>query len=207
MATCGDIRDLIGPFVEGDLSVAEGEAVHEHVETCAACAAIEQDYRALSELLSPAPIDPSSDEQPAWRRFDADLARRLASVERQRRGLFIPLPAAAVLLVVVFGSAWVGVSAHQRAERLQVRQDQLNEALLKLQDTTDALGLRTVSNEANPVMMSPSRAYRTQMRFSEMADRDPFEPPPEATQVNVANAGSATPLPTVTTALPSPPVS
>lgn len=184
MATCRDIRDLIGPFVEGDLSVAEGEQVHDHVESCASCAAIERDYRALSELLSPTPVDPANDEEPAWRRFDADLARRLASVERTRRGLYIPLPAAAVALFMLVGSAWVGLSAHQRADQLSEQLHVQQEALLKLQENTNALGLRTVSNDfrADPVS-SPSRAFKS---FSEMADRDPFEPPPEATQVNLA---------------------
>ena len=196
---CQNYKNEIGPFVEGELSPADGERVRTHLDACDECRAIEWGYRNLSELLSPSRSMPALDEEPAWRRFDNELARRLGEAEKQRRGVFIPLPAAAVLAFLLMGSGWMSLSAHQRAERSAERAEFAIDALQRLDHRQNSLGLPIEVRVVNRRDLRPARKLRAvSMELPNWAERrDPFQPTAnETVAANSPPNGVATPAPT-----------
>ena len=61
MASCGEIRLLLGPFDDGELEPHEMEEVAFHVVACPECKAALEDYRALGVALRRVVTDPPLD--------------------------------------------------------------------------------------------------------------------------------------------------
>jgi hypothetical protein len=61
MASCGEIRLLLGPFDDGELEPHEMEEVAFHVVACLGCKAALEDYRALGVALRRVVADPPLD--------------------------------------------------------------------------------------------------------------------------------------------------
>lgn len=182
MKTCQELRNAIGPFVEGDLAPADAEIVAEHIEECADCQAIERDYRALAELLSPAPHAPSRDEDPAWRRFDAELAERLHHEDTRRHGLRIPVPLAAAAAILLLFTGGLSLRSIRKNSQLVEDNARLAEALIQIQSQRNVLGLdstrriipvQRVNNVLRPMAASESTDGEPQAGDTA---RDPFQP-------------------------------
>ena len=56
---CERARELISPYIDGELAGAERQAVVEHTQSCKACAAIAQDMRRLSRQIAAAGREPA----------------------------------------------------------------------------------------------------------------------------------------------------
>ncbi|MEW6250813.1 MAG: zf-HC2 domain-containing protein [Planctomycetota bacterium] len=115
MSTCQDIRELLGPCLDGELPAEQRRTLREHVRACPACAREWYRLRGLARALAAAP----EGDPPAalW----ADIERRLAGGPLRRRSPAWLAPrrltgiAALLLLAVGLGVValpWFGNSVH-----------------------------------------------------------------------------------------------
>lgn len=103
---CERMETKLIAFLDGKATPAERRAVEAHLESCAACRARAEEFRAVSALLDHAPVD---DPSPA---FDARM--RAAVAAEPARGWFtlvewgVPaLRSAAALAVLALIASWV----------------------------------------------------------------------------------------------------
>ena len=134
---CSEYQDSIALLVDGELSQDAATGVRGHLAGCGGCAAHVRELEALIVQLTPAASSGTTiEESRFWRRFDADLAVRVARGEtpfwRQSIALPFPLAAAGVTIVLILGVATVRVQA--RAERLAERGAKLEASLKALQE-------------------------------------------------------------------------
>lgn len=128
MASCGEIRLLLGPFDDGELEPHEMEDVAFHVVGCGECKAALEDYRALGVALRRVVTEPPLDNfaqavtaRLAPRRLGARAAQwwnsmgRLASVIE-----FAGVAAATAVLTLLIAGPNVRKLVTQHAERATV---------------------------------------------------------------------------------------
>lgn len=108
---CADLRDLLHPFLDGELEVAENVAILKHVELCAACRSRVESEKELNGVVARAARETVSSAdrarilEGAFALADADAPGRHAALPRPRRWL---LRAAGLLLAV--GATWLVVA-------------------------------------------------------------------------------------------------
>ena len=137
MTPCSEHQDSIALLVDGELSPDAATGVRGHLAGCSGCAAHVRELESLISQLTPdAPAGMTVEESRFWRRFDADLAVRVARGEtpfwKQSISLPFPFAAAGLATLLLLGVATVRV--HARAERLAERGAQLEASLKVLQE-------------------------------------------------------------------------
>lgn len=80
MASCDQVKLLIGPFDDGELEPHEMEEIAFHVVTCSECKAILEDYRGLGVSLRDAVVAPALDG------FVEAVQTRIAALPTPLRG-------------------------------------------------------------------------------------------------------------------------
>lgn len=136
---CPEYRDSIALLVDGELSQDAATGVRGHVAGCNGCSSHVQELEALIAQLTPAPpAGMTVEESRFWRRFDADLAVRVARGETPfwRQSFALPFPIAAAGLATVVALSVVTYRVQARAERLAERSAQLEASLRTLQEDT-----------------------------------------------------------------------
>jgi anti-sigma factor (TIGR02949 family) len=73
--TCDELRQLLGAFLDDDLSARQRVQLEEHLAACAECAAHTEEYRALPELLRRACEE--EEREPLPEDLVQDLLRRV----------------------------------------------------------------------------------------------------------------------------------
>jgi hypothetical protein len=59
--SCEHVKELLSAYLDNMLASEEQEIVAEHIQTCASCYAIQEDFRRFDALLSQVPrVGPSS---------------------------------------------------------------------------------------------------------------------------------------------------
>ena len=96
---CDRIEELLVPFLEGDLSTDELQAVEEHLASCAECRASLTTFMSLEESLGTL-----RENVPSWKTAEARFSRR-AGLERRRSipAFVFSAPFVAGLSFVVLG--------------------------------------------------------------------------------------------------------
>lgn len=136
--SCPKYRDSIVLLVDGELSDDAAHGVHSHLMGCDDCRAVATELERMAQLLKPTSADITHDETRFWRRFDADLAVRVARGEIPfwKRSITVPLPAMAVLAVVVVSTGVVAGQAHRHASVMEFRALQLQAVLREAREST-----------------------------------------------------------------------
>jgi anti-sigma factor RsiW len=102
---CRDIHDLLHPYADGELDLVRHLEIEQHLAECPQCAEQERSLRVLQTALQ----SPS-----LYHRAPASLRARVqraapAVAPRKRRRLWVPMAAAAAILLLVGTSATLGV--------------------------------------------------------------------------------------------------
>jgi predicted anti-sigma-YlaC factor YlaD len=53
--SCEHVKDLLSAYLDNMLAVQEQEMVAQHLQTCIACSALQEDFRRFDALLAQAP--------------------------------------------------------------------------------------------------------------------------------------------------------
>jgi hypothetical protein len=53
--SCEHVKDLLSAYLDNMLATEEREMVKEHIQTCASCYAIQEDFRRFDALISQVP--------------------------------------------------------------------------------------------------------------------------------------------------------
>jgi hypothetical protein len=110
--TCSDFQERIGEYTDGVLDRTSSEALDAHLQTCAACRAMAEDFRDIR--LAALGLEKQAPPPRVW----AKLSERLDAERRRPRWMRTagrsldfawgrPLAVAATLLLIVGGSSWV----------------------------------------------------------------------------------------------------
>lgn len=136
--SCPKYRDSIVLLVDGELSDDAAHGVRSHLMGCDDCRAVATELERMASFLKPTSAGITHDETRFWRRFDADLAVRVARGEIPfwKRSITIPLPAMAVLAVVVVSTGVVAGRAHRHASAMEFRAQQLQAVLREAREST-----------------------------------------------------------------------
>lgn len=118
---CPD-RQILSALVDGEVPSPWDEKVLRHLETCAHCARIVRDYRAVSAGLdSDTGPDPQVSHDTVWARLvDSDRAHRPAPVWKARFAVPLPLAVAALLAVAVLSTLVFTARRENNALRLAI---------------------------------------------------------------------------------------
>jgi hypothetical protein len=136
---CPEHRDSITLYIDGELSDDAAVQVETHLRGCLGCRATVDELIGLAAMLEPKPGAVTvGDETRFWRRFDADLALRIARGETPwwKRGITItlPVPAMGAIVVVVIAAGGLAGHWHRRAATLEFRTAQLQTYLRETRD-------------------------------------------------------------------------
>jgi anti-sigma factor RsiW len=127
MKTCEDVNELLGPWLDRELSAADAEAVRAHVADCAECGEEARQLERLDAIMKSA-LAPAAAEiafAPFWRdvrhrietrrAWPATVADRIRSAFRGP-ALAWAVPAVIVLLIGAFSfdSLWQGLTGRTR---------------------------------------------------------------------------------------------
>jgi anti-sigma factor RsiW len=113
-ATCEDVLPLLAPYADDSLADTERARVAAHVLTCPACRAWVAMGRQTRELLRQRAADLRSTAPPSLRRrLEQVRDRAVPSASRRPRWSlrWVPLPAAAAIVLALLGVAAVGALA------------------------------------------------------------------------------------------------
>jgi anti-sigma factor RsiW len=126
---CERARDLIGPYLDGELPLGERRGVAAHLETCASCSSLAADVRRLSSAIATAgrELPPAGLAERVRARLEGEQVRspraghapvlaRLAAIARSHASQ-AALTAAACLFAAI--ATWWLVSASVQSERLE----------------------------------------------------------------------------------------
>lgn len=121
MMSCENTRESIGPWLDGELSPVESDAVREHVSACAACAEARRQLEKIETTLRSVLAAEAArvEFMPLWREVQRRVNRKRAwyedLLELSRRVLAAPrvawaVPAVILLLLGLFSldSYWPG---------------------------------------------------------------------------------------------------
>jgi anti-sigma factor RsiW len=107
-------RSQLDDFVDGALPPADARAVAAHLVSCADCAAIVEDLRAITATARV--LERHAPPAALWARIESHIAAAPAAAAPPRRfpipasmARWQPLAAAAVLVVLLGGLSWLGV--------------------------------------------------------------------------------------------------
>ncbi|HVO30619.1 MAG TPA: anti-sigma factor [bacterium] len=130
--SCPSHRDSIVLLVDGELSEDASAGVRTHLAGCEECRAFSGELERLKARLTPADgAVTAMDEARFWRKFEADLAVRVARGETPwwRRAVTIPVPAMGALVAVVVVTGGIAGHAHRQARELEARTARLTALL------------------------------------------------------------------------------
>lgn len=168
---CPEYRDSIALLVDGELSQDAATGVRGHLAGCSGCGEHVRELESLIAQLTPAAsAGMTVEESRFWRRFDADLALRVARGETPfwRQSFAIPFPIAAAGLATVVALSVVTVRVQARAERLAERSAQLEASLRTLQEDTlfggAAVAAAPLERRPNEIVPYPRAAAPLQMQ-------------------------------------------
>src|SRR3989442_10186700 len=106
MPSCSSIDPLVTPYIDGELSQAERDAMDQHLRACPPCRSRVNAEHAVQQLLGMRQAALS--QQPAPPRLVERCARARAEMRRAARSSWrarlVPLAAAATLVLVVGGA-------------------------------------------------------------------------------------------------------
>lgn len=114
---CDEVREWLGPYLDGELAADQGARVREHVTACAACRAELDDFRTLAASLAPhgAPTVP----QGLWSSIEKRLDTEKTTVKPQQRPWHrFPIGvrfATAAAIALLLGGIWFGLFSLQRS--------------------------------------------------------------------------------------------
>jgi anti-sigma factor RsiW len=123
---CERVRELLSPYLDGELSAEERRSVAAHVEGCRTCSAQENDFRRISRTLAETGREPAPKALAA--RVRANLAReghtpviapRVASALPMRRGLLRQAAVIAAACVLSALVTWWTTSTLGQQQRLE----------------------------------------------------------------------------------------
>jgi hypothetical protein len=130
-------RESIGLLVDGELSDDAANAVRGHLVECAECARYHLDLADLIEQLKPqTPPGLTVEEARFWRRFEADLALRVARgvTPFWKRPIVIPFPVAVTSFVFLITITAVALHTRDQVSQMHRQTARLQTALKDLQE-------------------------------------------------------------------------
>jgi anti-sigma factor RsiW len=133
---CGDVRNLLHPFVDGELDLVRHLQIEHHVADCTECADREQGIRQMREALAApslryrAPTQLRSKLESALARESA-LAPAPVSRPKRRKMMVLVATAAAAVLVAAFVTAGLVLSRPDGDERLVLSRPDGDERLVE----------------------------------------------------------------------------
>lgn len=154
--SCPSYRDSIVLLVDGELSDDAASGVRAHLAGCEECRAIATELERLAALLRPGEggsnVTPM-DESRFWRRFDADLAVRMARGETPwwRRSIPLPVPAMGAVVAVVVVTGWIAGRQHRHAVEMEARAQHLQAVLRQVAESAVFPVAETRFEDATPV--------------------------------------------------------
>ncbi len=137
MSPCAPYADLIVLLSDGELSGDAAAEVRKHLDGCEGCRRRHEELDRLAAMLRPersADAEarvPDLAEARFWRRFEVDLARRIARAETPywRLRLVVPVPVAAAVVFALALLSAGSVVSHRRAEALATRNGALEASI------------------------------------------------------------------------------
>ncbi|MHC4663691.1 MAG: anti-sigma factor family protein [Planctomycetota bacterium] len=104
---CTEIRELLSPYIDGELTAEETLAIKNHLDGCPECARLHAELREGWRLLAAAPVPPISTDFNArfWNRLKTGHGVPAGREITSRRMTFRRIAgyAAAALILIVFG--------------------------------------------------------------------------------------------------------
>ena len=137
--SCLKYRDSVVLLVDGELSDDAANGVQSHLMGCDDCRAFAREIERLAALLTPSIAStPTNEETRFWRKFDADLAVRVARGEIPwwKRSIAIPVPAIGALALVVIATGAIAGTARRQAQQMESRARQLSAVLREAREST-----------------------------------------------------------------------
>jgi hypothetical protein len=111
--TCGEVKELFSPYLDGQVSGTEMQALHRHIRECVPCSREYTATRLTQQLLSglgrkKAPADLALNLRVAISRASTQARRRrwegmLVRLENSLNAVMVPATAGLVSAVVIFG--------------------------------------------------------------------------------------------------------
>lgn len=130
-------RESVGLLVDGELSDDAANAVKGHLNECADCARYHLDLADLIEQLKPqTPPGLTVEEARFWRRFEADLALRVARgvTPFWKRPIVIPFPIAVTSFAFIITITAIALHTRDQVSQMHRETARLQTALKDLQE-------------------------------------------------------------------------
>lgn len=117
---------MVGPLVDGELPPAEVEEAERHLQTCAACSRLAEDFRSFDRLArrasQPPAVSPAEWGQ-VWERISREPSVIRLEVRRGAMEWMLPLLSLAALALL---AAWLTFAlVNERRERLDPKAHQV----------------------------------------------------------------------------------
>ncbi len=139
--SCPRYRDTVVLLVDGELSDDAAHGVKAHLMGCDGFRAFATELERLASQLRPEQSQGiTHDEVRFWRKFEADLAVRVAHGETPwwKRTLVIPVPAMGALAIMLAGTGLMAGRSHYREQELEHRARQLSTVLRDMRENSVA---------------------------------------------------------------------
>ena len=115
---CGEYEWMVGPLLDGELPTAETEIAERHLQTCASCNRLAEDFRSLDRLArrrQEPPAVTTAEWDRVWERIRGRQAPIPIAARRKVIDWIVPVLSLAALVLL---TAWVAIAVVMRAPRL-----------------------------------------------------------------------------------------